>query len=63
MDPDLHTKPMFAAQVAVIKKSALACLHAVAHHCDECTCRGCDAAKDAVVTLRLIATIEQGVQP
>jgi len=55
---ELQDTPLHPEQVRIIKKLALETRAAVADHCDVCECEGCVDAKDALVTLRLIATIE-----
>ena len=58
MASELHESPMCPEQVRILKECALQRLHAADEHCDVCHCETCEGAKDALVDLRLIATIE-----
>jgi len=56
--PELHEIPLDPVQVKAIKDISMRALTKASDHCDACACRACREAKDCLVTLRLIATIE-----
>jgi hypothetical protein len=55
---EVHETPFAPEQVKALKDINLRVRATVADHCDACSCKGCREAKDTVVDLRLIATIE-----
>lgn len=58
MATDLIDTPLDPVQVGLIRRSAARAVAAAGDHCDGCDCDTCDEAREAKVTLRLIATID-----